>query len=159
VRVIIQRVSEASVTIDGEVTSRIGKGLMILLGISEDDTEMDAQYLCEKCVGLRIFSDQDDKMNLSLRDVGGELLIISNFTLYADCRKGRRPSFVSAASPDKAIPLYNYFLEYARKLCPDTKIGTGRFGADMKVALVNDGPVTIEMDSKIMLETARRDKK
>lgn len=147
-RAIIQRVAHASVTIDGAVHGKIGPGLLILLGVSEDDAEEDARYLADKCAGLRIFTDENDKMNLSAADIGGGLLVISQFTLYGDCRRGKRPSFVRAARPEKAILLYEAFL--ARCRASGLPVETGEFGADMKVELLNDGPVTILMDTDEM---------
>ena len=147
-RAIIQRVSHASVTIDGAVHGKIGPGLLILLGVSEEDTEENAVYLADKCTCLRIFTDENDKMNLSAADIGGGLLVISQFTLYGDCRRGKRPSFVRAARPEKAIPLYEAFL--ARCRASGLPVETGEFGADMKVELLNDGPVTIVMDTDEM---------
>ncbi|MBS5702399.1 MAG: D-tyrosyl-tRNA(Tyr) deacylase [Butyricicoccus pullicaecorum] len=147
-RAIIQRVAHASVTIDGAVHGKIGPGLLILLGVSEDDAEEDARYLADKCAGLRIFTDENDKMNLSAADIGGGLLVISQFTLYGDCRRGKRPSFVRAARPEKAILLYEAFL--ARCRASGLPVETGEFGADMKVELLNDGPVTIVMDTDEM---------
>ena len=144
-RCLVQRVSSASVTIDGDVTARIGQGLLVLLGIGEDDTEQEVDYLCRKVLQLRIFSDADDKMNLSLKDVGGELLVVSQFTLFGDTRKGNRPSFVKAAKPPVAIPLYEYFLKSARD--SGINVEHGVFGADMAVQLVNNGPVTIWIDT------------
>ncbi|MGN1008712.1 MAG: D-aminoacyl-tRNA deacylase, partial [Butyricicoccus sp.] len=138
----------ASVTIGGAVRGKIGPGLLILLGVSEDDTEENALYLADKCTGLRIFTDEDDKMNRSAADIGGSLLVISQFTLYGDCRRGKRPSFVRAARPEKAIPLYEAFL--ARCRASGLPVETGEFGADMKVELLNDGPVTIVMDTEEM---------
>ncbi|MGM9612663.1 MAG: D-aminoacyl-tRNA deacylase [Butyricicoccus sp.] len=152
-RAIIQRVSHASVTIDGAVRGKIGPGLLILLGVSEDDTEENALYLADKCTGLRIFTDEDDKMNRSAADIGGSLLVISQFTLYGDCRRGKRPSFVRAARPEKAIPLYEAFL--ARCRASGLPVETGEFGADMKVELLNDGPVTIVMDTEEMKKDRR----
>ncbi|HHX37533.1 MAG TPA: D-tyrosyl-tRNA(Tyr) deacylase [Clostridiaceae bacterium] len=144
-RCLVQRVSSASVTIDGSVTSSIGQGLLILLGIGEEDTEKEVDYLCRKVLQLRIFSDSDDKLNLSIQDIKGELLIVSQFTLYGDARKGNRPSFVKAAKPDVAIPLYERFLDSVRR--SGLKVEHGIFGADMAVELVNDGPVTIWLDT------------
>lgn len=142
---VIQRVSEASVTVDGNVTGSIGKGLMVLIGISADDTEKDADKYINKLINLRIFSDEDDKMNLSLKDVHGELLLISQFTLYGNCKKGNRPSFTSAKNPKEAEELYDYIVRQAKLHIPTVQ--TGIFGADMKVSLINDGPVTIIMDN------------
>lgn len=147
-RVVIQRVSQASVTIDGAEKSRIGPGLLILLGIEADDDETDIQWLCKKIAALRIFSDADGLMNLSVQEMDGELLVISQFTLHASTKKGNRPSFIRAARPEQAIPLYEAFV---KTLTWETKrpVQTGAFGADMKVSLVNDGPVTICIDSKM----------
>ena len=144
-RAVLQRVSRAKVTVDGEVAGEIGHGILVLLGVGAGDTEADAAYLVEKTVNLRIFSDEDDKMNLSVPDVGGGLLVVSQFTLYADTRKGRRPSYIGAAAPDEANRLYEVFVAEARKhLSP---VATGRFQAMMDVELVNDGPVTILLDT------------
>ncbi len=142
---VIQRVSQASVTIDDVVVGEIQKGFMILLGITHTDTEKDVKWMVDKIAGLRVFEDENGKMNLSLEDVGGELLIVSQFTLYGDARKGRRPSFIDAARPEKAIPLYEKFVEMAME--KGVKVATGEFGADMKVSLINDGPVTLIVDS------------
>lgn len=145
-RVVIQRVKNASVEIDGNVNGKINTGFLVLLGIASTDTKQDVDYLVKKVVNLRVFSDENDKMNLSLKDVNGELLVISQFTLYGNCREGNRPSFIEAAKPDVAIPLYEYFVEECRKQI--SVIKTGVFGADMKVSLLNDGPVTIIIESK-----------
>lgn len=145
-RVVLQRVSEASVTIEGVVNGAIKQGLLILLGIEEADSAEDADWLVQKITQMRIFSDVDGKMNLSLKDIQGGLLIISQFTLHASTKKGKRPSFIKAARPEQAIPLYEYFIESCRNEIQDVQ--TGIFGADMKVSLVNDGPVTILIDSK-----------
>lgn len=145
-RVVVQRVKHASVTINGTVNGKINNGFLVLLGIQSTDSEQDVDYLVKKVTNLRIFSDENDKMNLSLKDVNGELLIVSQFTLYANCNEGNRPSFVEAAKPDIAIPLYEYFVSECKKIIP--VVETGIFGADMKVDLLNDGPVTIIMDSK-----------
>ena len=145
-RVVVQRVKHASVTINGTVNGKINNGFLVLLGIQSTDREQDVDYLVKKVTNLRIFSDENDKMNLSLKDVNGELLIVSQFTLYANCKEGNRPSFVEAAKPDVAIPLYEYFVSECKKIIP--VVETGIFGADMKVDLLNDGPVTIIMDSK-----------
>ena len=147
-RLVIQRVSEASVTIDGELISSIGKGFMILVGISNTDTKEIADKYLEKMSKLRIFEDVNGKTNLSLADVGGEVLMVSQFTLYADCHKGNRPSFVHAGAPDMAEPLYEYMLEKAKTLIPSVKRGV--FGADMKVALINDGPFTLVLDENTL---------
>jgi D-tyrosyl-tRNA(Tyr) deacylase len=144
-RCIIQRVSRARVTVDGEVTGDIGRGLLVLLGVSRNDNEDHARYLVDKTLNLRIFEDADDRMNLSLLDTGGELLVVSQFTLYGDARKGRRPSFIDAAAPEDANRLYEFFVGEARKQV--AKVETGRFQAMMDVELVNDGPVTIMLDS------------
>jgi D-tyrosyl-tRNA(Tyr) deacylase len=146
-RVVIQRVSEAAVNIDGTNVGKIQHGLLILLGIETEDQEGDADYLVQKISNLRIFSDAEGKMNLSIQDVGGQFLVVSQFTLHADTRKGKRPSYIRAARPEQAIPLYEYFLSELQKTAP-SPIQTGQFGADMQVALVNDGPVTIIIDSK-----------
>ena len=146
-RVVIQRVSEAAVKIDGTIVGEISKGLLVLLGIAQEDTEQDALYLLQKLINLRIFSDADGKMNLSVQDCGGELLVVSQFTLYADTKKGNRPSYIRAARPEQAIPLYEFFLQELQKQFQGS-IQTGQFGADMKVSLINDGPVTIIIDSR-----------
>jgi D-tyrosyl-tRNA(Tyr) deacylase len=144
-RAVIQRVSRASVTIDGEVVGRIDHGLLVLLGITHSDTTADARWLAEKIVGLRIFNDAEGKMNLGLTDVGGSVLIVSQFTLYGDAQKGRRPSFVAAARPEQAIPLYEAFINGIKAL--GVPVETGRFGAMMDVELINEGPVTIILES------------
>lgn len=144
-RAVLQRVSRAKVTVEGEVTGEIGKGILVLLGVSRDDSEKEAVYLLEKTLNLRIFEDENDKMNLSLLDVAGELLVVSQFTLYGDARKGRRPSYIEAAAPERANELYEYFVAEARKQIK--KVETGRFQAMMDVELVNDGPVTILLDT------------
>jgi len=145
-RVVLQRVSRAKVSVDGETVGEIGKGILVLLGISSTDTEKEAIYLLEKTLNLRIFEDAAGKMNLSLLNIKGELLVVSQFTLYADVRKGRRPSFIEAAAPEKANPLYEFFVAEAVKQVK--KVATGRFQTMMDVELVNDGPVTILIDSK-----------
>ena len=144
-RALIQRVSHASVTIDGTVHGQIGQGFLVLLGITDGDTQDDAVYLADKTVKMRVFTDENDKMNRSLADVGGGILVVSQFTLYGDCKKGRRPSFVNAASPDVAIPLYEQFLDECRALGYEPQ--HGEFGAHMEVASVNDGPVTLILDT------------
>ncbi len=144
-KVVVQRVSRSQVVIDGNVVGRIGQGLTILLGVLEGDTEEDAVYLAEKCVNLRIFNDEKGKMNLSVLDVGGELLSISQFTLYGDTRKGRRPSFIKAAPPELGEKLYDYFNDFLRK--SGLNVETGEFGAMMDVDICNEGPVTIIIDS------------
>lgn len=145
-RAVVQRVTQALVKVDGEVVGQIQKGLLILLGITHSDTEEQARWLVDKITGLRIFNDSDEKMNLSLTDVQGSMLIVSQFTLYGDCRKGRRPSFVDAADPKIAEPLYEYFANCVRSL--GIAVATGRFGAMMQVELINDGPVTLIVESK-----------
>ena len=144
-RLVIQRVTEASVTIDGTLYSRIGKGYLVLAGIAEDDTRETADKMIRKMVNLRIFEDENGKTNLSLRDVGGEVLLVSQFTLYADCHKGNRPSFDQAGKPDHAKQLYLYFNDALRAY--GIHVEEGIFGADMKVELLNDGPVTICLDT------------
>ena len=146
-RFVIQRVSEASVKIDGSIYSEIQKGFLVLVGIEEADTKEDVDWLCQKLIGMRIFSDADDKLNLSLQDVGGDVLLVSQFTLFASTKKGNRPSFIKSAKPDIAITLYEYCIQQLTSLL-NNSIKTGQFGADMKVSLINDGPVTILMDSK-----------
>lgn len=146
-RTVIQRVSSASVTVEGEVISAIETGLLVLLGVTEEDGMDDMQWLIRKITNLRIFNDAGGVMNLSLSDINGEVIVVSQFTLYAATKKGNRPSYIKAAKPDIAVPLYQAFvLELEKEL--GKKVGTGVFGADMKVELVNDGPVTISMDSK-----------
>ena len=145
-KIVLQRVSEASVTVDGEVVGQIGKGFLVLIGISQTDTKEIADKLIRKMTGLRIFDDENGKTNLSLSDVGGELLVISQFTLYADCRKGNRPSFVKAGAPDMANRLYEYVVEKCKGYV--NRVEHGEFGADMKVELLNDGPFTLVLDSE-----------
>lgn len=142
---VIQRVTESSVSVEDTVIGRIGKGFMVLIGIAETDTEEIADKLIRKLIGLRIFEDENGKTNLSLADVNGELLLISQFTLYANCKKGNRPSFVDAGNPDKANALYEYIIKKCKEQVKIVE--TGSFGADMKVSLVNDGPFTIILDS------------
>lgn len=144
-KIVLQRVKEASITIDGEIHGAIGKGYMILVGFNEEDNHEIIDRLVEKMIHLRVFEDENQKMNRSLLDVEGSILSISQFTLYADCRKGRRPSFINAAKPDISSPLYDYFNECLRN--QGIHVETGIFGADMKCALINDGPVTIVLDS------------
>lgn len=146
-KAVIQRVTFASVTIEGKEVSKIGKGLLILLGIDNEDASEDIEWLCKKIIKLRIFSDDTGAMNLSLQDIGGEAIVVSQFTLHASTKKGNRPSFIRAAKPDVAIPLYEQFVSQFEKEL-GKKIGTGKFGAMMEVSLVNDGPVTIVMDTK-----------
>ena len=147
-RAVVQRVSSASVMIDGKLYSSIEKGLLILLGIKSGDSEVEVNYLAEKCMGLRIFEDQEQKMNLSVRDVNGSILVVSQFTLYGDTRKGNRPSFVEAAPPQIAEPLYEKFVSILQHSLGKEKVATGVFRAMMHVALVNDGPVTVIVESK-----------
>lgn len=143
-RLVIQRVLSARVCIDNQVKGAIDKGYVILLGVGKEDTRQDVERLVKKILQLRIFEDSQGKTNLSIQDVSGELLIISQFTLYADCRKGNRPSFIQAADPEMANDLYEYFIEKCREVIP--KVETGSFGADMKVSLTNDGPFTIVLE-------------
>ncbi len=145
-RIVVQRVSEASVMVDGEIVGEIAHGLLLLIGIEDTDENKDAEWLAQKVLQLRIFGDEDGKMNRSVIDVIGEILCISQFTLLADYRKGNRPSFIRAARPDKAVPLFEFFKSELSK--SSVKVESGIFGADMKVSLLNDGPVTIVMDSR-----------
>ena len=145
-RAVVQRVTRASVTIDGEIVGEIENGLVVLLGIARDDTKQDADYLVPKIIALRIFDDAEGRMNVSLKDIDGGLLVVSQFTLYGDVRRGLRPSWSDAASPEIAEPLYDYFVESCRKL--HAKVETGSFRKMMQVELVNDGPVTILLDSR-----------
>ncbi|WP_377892096.1 D-aminoacyl-tRNA deacylase [Alkalihalobacillus sp. R86527] len=145
-KAVVQRSKHASVTVNDEVTGEIDSGLVVLLGVTQEDTEKDAAYLADKIVNLRIFEDDSEKMNLSLKDLGGALLSISQFTLYGDCRKGRRPNFMKAAKPDKAKALYERFNEFV--MDKGVEVQTGVFGAMMDVQLTNDGPVTLIIDSK-----------
>ncbi len=144
-RAVIQRVSHASVEVDGEICGKIGKGYLILLGVADGDSDADLKYIADKTVNLRIFEDENGKMNKSIADIGGEILVVSQFTLYGDCRKGRRPSFDSAMKPEAANKMYEEFVEYIKG--NGLRVETGRFGADMKVELLNDGPVTMLLDS------------
>ena len=143
-RAVIQRVKSANVKVDSKIVGKISKGLLILLAVHEDDKEEVIQKMADKIINLRIFSDSQDKMNLSIKDVEGEILVVSQFTLYGNCNKGKRPSFIESARPEKAIPFYEKFVKYIRE--QGIKIETGEFGADMKVELINDGPVTIIID-------------
>lgn len=144
-RAVVQRVTRASVTIDGEITGSIGQGYLVLLGVGADDTRAEADHLWKKLFGLRIMEDEDGKTNRSIDDVGGEVLVVSQFTLFADCRRGRRPSFTTAGDPAHANELYEYFVQLARQ--DVSRVATGTFGANMQVELVNDGPFTIVLDT------------
>lgn len=145
-RAVVQRVSNASVETNSVTAGKINKGLLVLLGVSNRDTEKDVRFMADKVINLRIFPDEEDKMNLSVKDMGGEILVVSQFTLYGDCRKGRRPSYNDAAMPEKAQDLYNLYVDTIKE--SGLKIATGEFQAMMKVSLVNDGPVTILLDSE-----------
>ena len=147
-KIVLQRVTQASVTVDGQVIGKIGQGFLVLLGVCDTDTEAIADKMVDKLCKLRIFQDDQGKTNLSLADVGGELLLVSQFTLYANCKKGNRPSFIEAGAPDMAEELYEYMIQEAQKTVPVVEHGV--FGADMKVALVNDGPFTILLDEHIL---------
>ncbi len=149
-RFVIQRVTKAQVTVDEQVIGRIGKGYLVLIGVAEDDTEEIADKMIHKMLNLRIFSDEEGKTNLNLADVKGELLLVSQFTLYADCRKGNRPSFVKAGNPEKADALYEYIIKKCKEEVE--AVQTGSFGADMKVELLNDGPFTILLDSEELIK-------
>lgn len=144
-RAVVQRVSRSEVTVDGRTTGKINKGLLVLLGVTHGDTSKDVDYIVDKTINLRIFEDENDKMNLSLKDIGGEMIAVSQFTLYGDCRKGRRPSFTNAAAPEEADKLYQEFVKKVSEQGINTE--TGEFGAHMMVDLVNDGPVTILLES------------
>ena len=146
-KIVTQRVACADVKIENKLHSQISNGLLILIGIEESDEKSDADYLIQKTAGLRIFNDQHSKMNLTVNDINGEILVVSQFTLHANTKKGNRPSFIKAAKPERAIPLYNYFLTQLNGQL-QTEVKSGVFGADMKVSLINDGPVTIIIDSK-----------
>ncbi|SFW13103.1 D-aminoacyl-tRNA deacylase [Ruminococcus flavefaciens] len=143
-RIVLQRVTSASVKVDGNIIGEIGTGFLLLFGVGHEDTEDDCRRLADKISGLRIFSDENDKINLDLDSVGGQLLVVPQFTLYADCRKGNRPNFIQAAKPEKANALYEYFVEYLRS--KGKHVETGEFGADMKVELLNDGPFTVILE-------------
>ena len=145
-RAVVQRVRRAKVEVEGEVVGEIGRGFMVLVGVGADDTEEDAEYIAAKVCGLRVFEDDDEKMNLSLKEIGGEVLAVSQFTLYGDCRKGRRPSFVAAAAPEKARELYNSVVGRLKQM--DVAVAEGRFQGRMMVELANYGPVTVLLDSK-----------
>ena len=153
-RAILTIVNSASVSIDGETVGKIGKGFLILLGVGPEDTEKECRCLAEKALGLRIFTDENEKMNLGLESVGGQVLVVSQFTLYGNCRKGRRPSFVGAADPELGNRLYERFLEICEELGYPPQ--HGRFGADMQVSSVNDGPVTLILDTDELMNTPRR---
>ena len=145
-KAVIQRVKFAQVDVDGKCVGKINQGFLVLLGVKDDDTEEDVKYLVKKICNLRIFKDENDKMNINIKDIGGEVLVVSQFTLYADCTGGNRPSFIKAAKPDKANELYELF---KRKIADELgKVECGIFGADMKVSLLNDGPVTIDIESE-----------
>jgi len=144
---VIQRVSEASVKIRGKIRGKIGQGLVILLGVAEDDDTQDADWLAEKIAGMRIFEDSDEKMNLSIKDINGKALVISQFTLLADYKRGRRPGFTHAAKPEKAVPLYEHFMD--QLWMQDIQVESGEFGADMQVHIMNEGPVTMVLDSTV----------
>ena len=144
-RAVVQRVSRAAVTISGETVGEIGRGLLVLLAVAHDDGQPQVDWLAEKIAGLRVFPDEAGKMNRDITEAGGSMLIVSQFTLYGDCRKGRRPSFIGAAPPEIAVPLYEAFLRAVRGL--GVEVAAGKFGADMRVELVNDGPVTLILDS------------
>ena len=151
-RVVLQRVSSASVTVDGKVTGEIGQGLLLLLGVHQNDTSERADSLAAKCAELRVFADADGKMNRSAKEIGAEALVVSQFTIYGDCSKGRRPNFMAAAAPPKATELYEYFVQALRRHLGNVK--TGVFGAMMEVKLVNDGPVTLILDSDAVEKSA-----
>jgi len=144
-RAVVQKVSSSKVTVDGEITGQINEGLLVLLGVTHEDTSKDVDYMIDKTLNLRIFEDEDGKMNLSLKDIGGELLVVSQFTLYGDCRKGRRPSFSEAAKPEFANELYEEYVKKAKE--QGIKVGTGRFRTHMVVDITNEGPVTMLLDS------------
>lgn len=145
-RAVVQRVKSSKVEVDNKVIGEIGKGINLLVGISKEDTKEDIDYIVRKVLGMRIFEDENERMNFSLQDIEGELLVISQFTLYGDCRKGKRPDFMKAQGGEKAVELYNELIEAFRKEVPNLK--TGEFGADMKVEIINDGPVTLLLESK-----------
>ena len=153
-RAVLTRVKSASVTIDGKVNGQIGRGFLILLGIGPNDTEKECRYLAEKALGLRIFTDENDKMNLGLADIGGQVLVVSQFTLYGNCRKGRRPSFTDAANPQLGNAMYERFLSLCEELGYPPQ--HGQFGADMQVESINDGPVTLILDTDQLMDAPRR---
>lgn len=144
-KLVVQRVKNANVSIENNIVGKINQGFVVLLGVSNEDTKENADYLVKKLLNLRVFSDNDDKMNLSIKDIEGELLIVSQFTLYANCKKGNRPSFIEAAKPEHAKPLYEYFINECRK--ENLNVQTGEFGADMQIELINEGPVTILLEN------------
>ncbi len=146
-RALIQRVTEASVSVEGNTVGKIGQGFLILLGVGQDDTQEIAQKLWGKIEKMRIFADENGKTNLSLADIEGSVLVVSQFTLYANCKKGNRPSFAGAGTPERGNTLYEYFASLARESLGETRVGTGQFGADMQVSLINDGPFTIWLDT------------
>lgn len=148
-RAVIQRTERASVEVDGKTIAEIGRGLLVFLGIGDGDTDADLKYIADKTTGLRIFSDENEKMNLSVSDIGGEILVVSQFTLYGDCRKGRRPNFTASMEPVCANEMYERFIDRLRG--GGMRVSCGEFGADMKVGLINDGPVTIILDSSKIL--------
>ena len=153
-RAVLTRVKSASVVIDGKVNGKIGRGFLILLGVGPEDTEKECRYLAEKALGLRVFEDENGKMNLGLEAIGGEVLVVSQFTLYGNCRKGRRPSFTDAAGPELGEQLYEKFLAVCQELGYPPQ--HGRFGADMKVESINDGPVTLILDTDQLMDSPRR---
>ena len=153
-RAVLTRVKSASVTIDGVVTGKIGQGFLILLGVGPEDTETQCRYLAEKALGLRVFEDENGKMNLGLSDVGGQVLVVSQFTLYGNCRKGRRPSFTDAANPELGNEMYEKFLAICEELGYPPQ--HGQFGADMQVESINDGPVTLILDTDQLMDTPRK---
>ena len=153
-RAVLTRVKSASVEIDGNIVGQIGQGFLILLGVGPEDTEEKCRYLCEKALGLRVFEDENGKMNKSLADVGGQVLVVSQFTLYGNCRKGRRPSFTDAANPELGNRLYESFLQCCEELGYPPQ--HGQFGADMQVASINDGPVTLILDTDQLMDSPRR---
>lgn len=154
-KVVYQRVSHAAVTADGEFRGRIGKGAVLLVGVGKDDAEKDADLLVKKCVEMRVFEDDDGRMNRSLAEIGGDLLIVSNFTLYGSCRRGRRPDFFAAAATDAAAALYTYFVNAAKAVAPGAVV-TGVFGADMAIDIAADGPVTLLLDSEELTASRRK---
>lgn len=146
-KAVVQRAARGSVTIDGKITGRIGRGFVVLLGIRTGDTEENARYLARKTANLRIFADENGRMNLSIMDIHGEILVVSQFTLYAATEKGNRPSFLEAAEPDRASPLYETYVKTLQTLLGEGRVATGSFGADMEVEIINDGPVTIQLST------------